>query len=81
MTLLTSGQLRAARSMLRWEQEKLAEASGVGISTIRRLEAMDGEMNATANTLRRLQRAFEAAGLEFQDEGRPGVRLAQALAS
>jgi predicted transcriptional regulator len=75
MSLVTSEQMRAARSMLRLEQERLAEASGVSLSTIRRLEGADGEMRAHATTLRQLQRALEAAGVVFTDGDEPGVKL------
>ena len=75
MALVTSEQLRAARSMLRWEQEKLAGVSGVGISTIRRLEGLDGEIKATVTTVRKLQRALEEAGAIFTNGDEPGVRL------
>src|SRR6516162_6763095 len=35
---LTSEQVRAARMLLRWEQKDLAEASGVSLPSIKRLE-------------------------------------------
>lgn len=81
MALVTSEQLRAARSMLRMEQERLAEASGVGVSTIRRLEGLDGELRAQATTLRRLERALEAAGVVFTNGDEPGVRLRRRAAA
>jgi transcriptional regulator with XRE-family HTH domain len=65
MALLLAHQLRAARSMLRWEQEQLAEAAGVAIGTVRRIEAMNGTIRAQLETVQRLQRALETAGVEF----------------
>ena len=53
----------------------MAEMAGVSGNTIRRLESQDGPLDARASTLRVLQRALEDAGVEFQDDGRPGVRL------
>jgi predicted transcriptional regulator len=61
--------------MLRLEQEQVAAEAGVSAATISRLEGLDGEMDARASTLRRIQRAFEALGIEFLDEGKPGVRM------
>jgi predicted transcriptional regulator len=75
MPLVTGAQLRAARAMLRMEQETLAQAAGVSANTIRRMEGFDGPIGARTDTMRRLQRALEEAGIEFQDEGRPGVRM------
>jgi predicted transcriptional regulator len=75
MSLVTGAQLRAARAMLRMEQETLAQAAGVSANTIRRMEGFDGPIGARTDTMRRLQRVLEEAGIEFQDEGRPGVRM------
>jgi transcriptional regulator with XRE-family HTH domain len=75
MALLMAHQLRAARSMLRWEQEQVATAAGVAIGTIRRIEAMDGPIRAQLHTVRKIQEALEAAGVEFLDGGQPGVRM------
>jgi hypothetical protein len=57
------------------EQTTLADAAGVAINTISRLESFTDRMPARHDTVRRLQRALEAAGIEFQDEDAPGVRL------
>ena len=75
MSLVHAAQLRAARSMLRWEQEQVASAAGVSVDTISRLERLSGEMDARLGTLRRIQRALEAAGIEFTNGDAPGVRL------
>ena len=76
MALTTGAQLRAARALVRMEQEQLAEAAGVSVFTISRLERIDGTFGARVDTVRSLQRALEAAGIEFLDEGKPGVRVA-----
>ena len=36
--MITSGQIRAARAMLKWTASDLADASGVGVATVRRIE-------------------------------------------
>ncbi len=73
--MLTAGQCRAARGLLDWSQLELAEQAGVGIVTVRQLEASVHEPRRA--TLDVVRRAFEAAGVEFIDEngGGPGVRL------
>jgi len=75
--LLTSAQIRAARSLIRWRAEDLARESSVGVATIRRAELMEGEVAMTAPNNLAVRRALESAGVEFIDEngGGPGVRL------
>jgi transcriptional regulator with XRE-family HTH domain len=65
MMLLTGPQLRGARAMARMEQERLADLAGVAVTTVRRLEAENGLLEARTVTLRKLQEALEAAGVEF----------------
>jgi transcriptional regulator with XRE-family HTH domain len=74
--LITSGQIRAARSLLKWTGKELAESSGVAFSTLMRLETGEGVPAAQAKTLDSIQKAFEKAGIEFigtPDDG-AGVR-------
>ena len=63
--MLHCEQIRAARALLRWRQEVLATAAGVGNATIRRIEARDGPMEGTIATMRRIQTALEQAGIVF----------------
>lgn len=77
--LLIARQIKAARSLLGWEQYELALRSGVAISTIRRLEGFkDAPLGAHIETLTKIRRAFEAAGIEFLHNPGPGVRLSVA---
>ena len=70
-------QTRAARGLLGWSQSQLAEASGVGLSTIRRMEASGGPLRGTAGNVWKVQQALEEAGVIFidADDDGPGVRL------
>ncbi len=75
--LITTPQIRAARALLRWSANDLSDKSGVGISTIKRLEVMDGVPAINISTMVAIQSALENAGVEFvgsPDDG-PGVRL------
>ena len=76
-TPLTSAQIRAARSLIRWSAEELARRSSLSVATIRRAELTDDETSMTAANDLAVRRALEAAGVEFIDEngGGPGVRL------
>ena len=74
--MITSAQIRAARGMLEWTRTDLAEKSGVGFSSMQRLESADGVPGAQFKTLEAIKEAFEKAGIEFigsPDEG-AGVR-------
>jgi hypothetical protein len=78
---LTSEQIRAARALLKWSPDDLARATALGINTIRRAEATEGETSLTKANDLTVRRAFEAAGVEFINEngGGPGVRLRKRL--
>jgi transcriptional regulator with XRE-family HTH domain len=74
---ITSEQVRAARALLRWEQRDLAEASGVSLPSVKRLETQPGALAAQERTIVELRNALEMAGIEFiaENGGGPGVRL------
>lgn len=70
-------QIKAARALLAWSQGDLAEAAGVSIPTVKRLEALDGPLGGRSDTIAKIVAALEHAGIEFIDEngGGEGVRL------
>lgn len=75
--MLTGEQIRGGRAMARIEQSALADAAGVSVETIKRLEAMRGMVAAQVATVVAIRRALEAAGVQFVEEngGGAGVRL------
>ena len=75
--MISSGQIRAARAMLKWSAADLAEASGVGVATIRRIELVEGLPSSNAKTLDLIRKTLEGAGIEFIGafDQSPGVRL------
>lgn len=75
--MIISQQIRAARALLRITVFDLANASGVGIATIKRIEAVNGIPPAHARTLDQISRALSDAGIEFvgTPDDRPGVRI------
>ena len=80
--MLTSEQIRAARSLLRWTAQDLAEFSGVSGRTIQRLEAATGVPGGHTKNLDSVRRALERAGVVFIDqteESGPGVKLKDPL--
>src|SRR3954468_15047446 len=77
--LITGSQLRAARALLRWNQDDLACNSRVASVTIVGAEVEDGPISVTAADARALRTALEKAGVAFIDEngGGVGVRFAK----
>ncbi|MEZ0251744.1 MAG: multiprotein-bridging factor 1 family protein [Methylobacteriaceae bacterium] len=68
--------VRAARMLLRWEQKDLAEASGIALSTIKRLETKPGPLGAHGATIQVLRLALEKAGVTFIEGNTCGVQIA-----
>ena len=75
--MIVSAQLRSARHALRWTVDILSRASGVSVSTIKRIEAVDGIPVSTAANTQAVKLALEAAGIEFigTPEDGPGIRM------
>jgi len=79
--MLTAAQLRAARSLLGIDQKMLAEAAGLSVPTIQRMEASDGVIRGNVDSLMKVVAALDAAGIELIAEGTSstgggrGVRL------
>lgn len=76
--MIDAAQCRAARGLLNWTQERLAQETGLSRVSVRNFER-GGEARDSNRNLLRL--AFESAGVAFIDpgaEGGPGVRLKDA---
>jgi hypothetical protein len=59
---------------LNWTQTQLAEASLIGVSTVRNFEGEHHE--TTGANLAAMRTAFEKAGVVFEDDGKyVGVKL------
>jgi predicted transcriptional regulator len=72
---LTTELVKAARMLLGWGQDDLAEKSGVSWSRIKHLEAKPGQLRAYPSTIAAIRTAFEDAGIEFSNGDSPGVKL------
>jgi DNA-binding transcriptional regulator YiaG len=75
--MLTSDQIRAARALLKWTQEDLAQAIAVSVPTIKRWEAAIGVPTGNAKKIVEVRRVLEKAGVTFIEEngGGAGARL------
>src|SRR6202051_5072965 len=85
--MMTAGQLRASRALLGIDQRKLAEAAGLSLPTIQRMEASEGVIRGNVDSLMKLVSALEASGIELigpggtSTSGGRGVRLREDAAS
>ncbi len=73
---LTPRQCRAARGLLDWTQEELAEQAGVSRSTVRGFENGLHELHRGSAAV--IRGALEAAGvilIDPDEDAGPGVRL------
>lgn len=79
--MITAAQLRAARALLGLDQKALAEACGLSLPTIQRMEASAGTIRGNVDSLTKLIGALNAAGVELIGDGAAslaggrGVRL------
>ncbi len=79
--MITAAQLKAARALLGIDQRQLAEASGLSLPTIQRMEASDGTIRGNVDSLVKLIEALDALGIELiaagatSTTGGRGVRL------
>jgi transcriptional regulator with XRE-family HTH domain len=73
--MITPSQCRAARALLKWSQQELANQAQVGIVTVRQFEGEAAEPRRA--TVAVIQGALEQAGIVFiaEDNGGHGVRL------
>jgi transcriptional regulator with XRE-family HTH domain len=61
-----------ARAGLKWSGQKLAEVSGVGLSTVKRLEQEDGYPSVRIQNLQTIEQTFLETG-RVRFEGETGV--------
>lgn len=74
MLILTGEQIKAGRALCRINQAELARRAGISLETVKRLEAIRGEVDANVRTLNAILTAFEAMGVTFERvDGRAGL--------
>ncbi len=67
--MTSSNMIRAARALLGWSAQELANRSGVHISTVQRIEQSGGPLRGNVRTVGRVISALTEAGIEFASEG------------
>ncbi len=79
--MITSAQIKAARALLGMDQRQLAQACGLSVPTIQRMEGSPGNVRGNVESLVRVVEALDAAGVILlsegmvSDTGGRGVRL------
>jgi predicted transcriptional regulator len=73
--MITSRQVRAARALLGWTQEMLADEALVALTALKRLESLS-DLPVREDTRHQVVKALEAGGIVFLDSERgEGVML------
>ncbi|WP_439527568.1 hypothetical protein [Pannonibacter sp.] len=67
--MITARQTRAARALLGWNQETLADKALVSLTALKRLESVN-DLRVHEGTRDQVRRALEAAGIIFLSSGR-----------
>lgn len=78
--MITAEQMKAGRALVGLKQEDIANATGLSVQTIKRMETTGTERSSAGN-VQAVKRAMEQAGVVFLGDGEmatggPGVRLA-----
>jgi transcriptional regulator with XRE-family HTH domain len=71
--LVTPSQIRAGRHLANLSQADIAKRTGLSLPTVKRAES-EREVSVSGDAIAAIQRALEAAGVEFTNGDRPGVR-------
>jgi predicted transcriptional regulator len=75
LILISGRHIRAARGILGWTQTDLAKKAKVALGTLRKMEDLDGPVGTRIDTLKRVMAVLDKAGVDFLNDGSPGVRL------
>ena len=73
--MITPRQIRAARAILGWSQQELADKAIVSLNAVTRLER--GKVDSRVSTVSAVEKALTKAGIDFlaSDTKGEGVRL------
>lgn len=75
--MISVAQIKAARAMLGWSTQVLADTAGVSVATIKKYEQQAGIPRANARILNAIMLALSSAGITFTGDPliNPGVTL------
>jgi predicted transcriptional regulator len=69
--MVSPRQIRAARALLGWSQQELADKAIVSLNALARLES--GKVDSRVSTLQAIEVTLIKAGVEFLPAGQKGV--------
>jgi len=76
LIVINGRHVRAARGLLGWTQRDLSAKAKVALGTLRRIEISDDPVAGTRlETIVRIAKTLDRAGVEFLNDDRPGVRM------
>lgn len=70
VTMITPRQIRAARALLGWSQQQLADRAIVSLNAVTRLEK--GKVDSRVSTINAIEKTLSKAGVEFIPAGDKG---------
>ena len=73
--MITGAQIREARRLAGLGPRELARRAKISVAVVERAEGVDGEPMITTAQAHALQRALEAAGVEFVSGDSPSAKL------
>jgi predicted transcriptional regulator len=75
VTMVTPRQIRAARALLGWSQQQLADKAIVSLNAVTRLEK--GKVDSRVSTIAAIEKTLSETGVEFLPAGErgEGVRM------
>jgi transcriptional regulator with XRE-family HTH domain len=76
--MIAAEQIRAARALLKWRAQDLADRTDLTLRTIQRFENETGIPSSRTKNLMAIRHVLEDAGVVFIDQSEergPGVRL------
>jgi predicted transcriptional regulator len=77
--MIISAQMRAARALLGIDQRQLAAMAGLSLPTIQRMEASLGQVRGNIDTLMKVIKALEGAGVELIGENAPTIGIGRGV--
>jgi ribosome-binding protein aMBF1 (putative translation factor) len=77
--MISGRQIRAARALLGWSGQELADECDISLKTLRRYEPQDGVPSGNTRTLESIESVLEDHGIVFSGDPAksPGVLLNQ----
>ncbi len=75
--MISGRQIRAARALLGWSGQKLADKCGISLKTLRRYEPQNGAPTGSAKVLESIESVLKSYGIIFTGDPikDPGVIL------